>query len=79
MEGIENSLKRLQLSYVDVIYCHRPDYETNFEEQLRAMSSIIDQGKALYWGTSEWTPDRVTRAIEMCERLNLHKPVVEQP
>ena len=43
------------------------------------MHSVIESGKAFYWGTSEWTADRITKAIEICERLNLHKPVVEQP
>jgi aryl-alcohol dehydrogenase-like predicted oxidoreductase len=78
IEGVNNSLKRLQLDYVDVLFCHRPDYETPLEETCRAMHSVIEQGKAFYWGTSEWTADRITKAIEMCERLNLHKPIVEQ-
>ena len=79
LEAINNSLKRLQLDYVDVVFCHRPDYETPLEETCRAMHSVIEQGKAFYWGTSEWTADRITKAIEICERLNLHKPIVEQP
>jgi len=79
IEATNNSLKRLQLDYVDVIFCHRPDNETPLEETVRAMSWLVDQGKTFYWGTSEWTADKICRAIEMCERLNLHKPVVEQP
>ena len=79
IEAIKNSLSRLQLEYVDIVYCHRPDFETPLEETCRAMSWIIDQGWAFYWGTSEWPADRISRAIELCERLNLHKPVVEQP
>ena len=79
IEGINNSLKRLQLDYVDVVFCHRPDYETPLEETCRAMSWIIDNNKSFYWGTSEWPADRIAKAIEICERLNLHKPIVEQP
>lgn len=79
IEGVNNSLKRLQLDYVVVVFCHRPDYETPLEETCRAMHTVIESGKAFYWGTSEWTADRIAKAIEICERLNLHKPVVEQP
>ena len=79
IEGTNNSLRRLQMDYVDVLFCHRPDYETPLEETCRAMSWVIDQGKAFYWGTSMWPADRISKAIEICERLNLHKPIVEQP
>lgn len=79
MEAISAQLKRLQLDYVDVVFCHRPDYDTPLEETCRAMHSVIEQGKAFYWGTSEWTADRITKAMEICERLHLHKPIVEQP
>lgn len=79
IEGLNNSLKRLQLDYVDVVYCHRPDYDTPLEETVRALNQLIEDGKAFYWGTSEWPADRIAKAIEICERLNLHKPVVEQP
>ena len=79
IEGITNSLKRLQLDYVDVVFCHRPDYDTPLEETCRAMSWIVDNNKAFYWGTSDWPADRIAKAIEICERLNLHKPIVEQP
>jgi aryl-alcohol dehydrogenase-like predicted oxidoreductase len=79
IEGITNSLKRLQMDYVDVVYCHRPDYDTPLEETCRAMNWIIENGKAFYWGTSMWPADRITKAIEICERLNLHKPITEQP
>jgi aryl-alcohol dehydrogenase-like predicted oxidoreductase len=78
IEGIRSSLKRLQLDNVDVIFCHRPDYETPLEETVRAMSWTIDKGLAHYWGTSEWPADRISKAYELCERLNLHKPIVEQ-
>lgn len=79
IEGVNNSLERLQMSYVDVLFCHRPDRDTPLEETCRAMSWVIDQGKAFYWGTSEWEADLIASAIELCTRLNLHKPVVEQP
>ncbi|CDW85421.1 aldo keto reductase family protein [Stylonychia lemnae] len=79
VEGLRASLKRLETEYVDVVFCHRPDFETPLEETVRAMSYVIDQGMAFYWGTSEWPADRISKAIELCERLNLHKPIVEQP
>jgi len=79
IEGTKNSLKRLQLDYVDVLYCHRPDYETTLEETVKAMSYVIEQGWAFYWGTSEWPADRIAKAIEIADRLHLHKPIVEQP
>ena len=79
IEGVLASLGRLQLDYVDVVYSHRPDFETPLEETCRAMHWIIENNKAFYWGTSEWPTDRITKAIEICERLNLHKPIVEQP
>ena len=59
MEGIANSLDRLQLDYVDVVYCHRPDVNTTLEETCRAMHDIIESGRAFYWGTSEWTGQRI--------------------
>jgi aryl-alcohol dehydrogenase-like predicted oxidoreductase len=79
IEGMNNSLRRLQLTYVDVVFCHRPDFQTPLEETCRAMSWLIDNNKAFYWGTSEWPADRIASAIQLCERLNLHKPIVEQP
>lgn len=79
IEAIHAQLKRLQLDYVDVIFCHRPDFETPLEETCRAMNWIIENNKALYWGTSEWPVDRIVKAIDLCDKLNLHKPIVEQP
>lgn len=78
IEGTRNSLKRLQLSYVDVIFAHRPDLETPLEETCRAFSWVIEKGYALYWGTSEWSPARIIEAIKLCEELGLHAPVAEQ-
>jgi len=77
IEGTRNSLKRLQLDYVDVIFCHRPDFDTPLEETCRAMNSVIEMGHAFYWGTSEWPADYITKAIELCTQLNLHKPITE--
>lgn len=79
MQAIDGSLKRLQLDYVDLVFCHRADPNTPIEETVRAMSDMITQGKAMYWGTSEWTADEIRAAYEIAERHHLHKPVMEQP
>ncbi|HZJ22793.1 MAG TPA: aldo/keto reductase [Anaerolineales bacterium] len=79
IEGINGSLERLQLEYVDVIYCHRPDKTTPIEETVWAMHNIIEWGKAFYWGTSEWDADEIVAAINIAEKHHLHKPVTEQP
>jgi voltage-dependent potassium channel beta subunit len=79
MQAIDGSLKRFDLEHIDLIYCHRPDPHTPVEETVRAMSDIITQGKALYWGTSEWAADDIRAAWEIAERHHLHKPVMEQP
>ena len=77
--GINGSLERLQLDYVDLLYCHRPDSTTPIEETVWAMHNIIEWGKALYWGTSEWSTGEIVAALEIAERHHLHKPVTEQP
>ncbi len=79
MQGIDASLERFQLDFVDLLYCHRADPDTPIEETVFAMHDIISQGKALYWGTSEWSADEIRAAWEIAERHHLHKPVVEQP
>nr|WP_316641702.1 aldo/keto reductase [uncultured Roseateles sp.] len=79
MQAIDGSLQRMQLDFIDLIYCHRPDPHTPIEETVRAMSDIISQGKALYWGTSEWSAADIRAAWEIAERHHLHKPVMEQP
>ena len=79
IEATNGSLKRFELEYVDLLYCHRDDPDTPIEEIVFAMHSIIEQGKALYWGTSEWEPARIIEAIEFAEQHSLHKPIVEQP
>jgi voltage-dependent potassium channel beta subunit len=79
IEGIDGSLQRLDLDYVDLLYCHRADPTTPVEETVRAMHTIIETGRALYWGTSEWEAAEIVEAIGIAERHHLHKPVVEQP
>ena len=79
IEGINGSLGRLGLDYVDVIYCHRADKTTPIEETVWAMHNIIEWGKAFYWGTSEWAADEIVAAIEIAEKHHLHKPITEQP
>jgi voltage-dependent potassium channel beta subunit len=79
IEGINGSLQRLQLDYVDVIYCHRPDKTTPIEETVWAMHNIIEWGKAFYWGTSQWDADEIVAAINIAEKHHLHKPITEQP
>ncbi|MGS0753869.1 potassium channel beta subunit family protein [Roseateles sp. GG27B] len=79
MQAIDGSLKRMQLDFIDLVYCHRPDPHTPIEETVRAMSDMITQGKALYWGTSEWSAADIRAAYEIAERHHLHKPVMEQP
>ena len=79
LEGIDGSLQRLGMDYVDLVYCHRPDPSTPIEETVWAMHNIIERGKALYWGTSEWSAAEILTAIQIAEQHHLHKPVVEQP
>jgi voltage-dependent potassium channel beta subunit len=78
-EGIRGSLQRLQLEYVDLIFCHRPDPTTPVEETVWAMHNILERGQALYWGTSEWPAADIVAAIEIAQRHHLHKPTMEQP
>lgn len=79
VEGLRNSLDRLEHDYVDLVYCHRPDIETPIEETVRAMSHVIDRGWALYWGTSEWSAEEYRQAYEYAVRANLNPPTMEQP
>lgn len=79
LESIDGSLRRLDLDYVDLLFCHRADPTTPIEETVWAMHNIIERGKALYWGTSEWEAEDILSAIDIAERHHLHKPVVEQP
>ncbi len=77
--AIDGSLARLGLDYVDLVFCHRADPETPVEETVSAMHDMIAAGKALYWGTSEWTASEIMAAWQIAERHHLHKPVMEQP
>jgi voltage-dependent potassium channel beta subunit len=79
MNAIDGSLKRLKLDYVDLVYCHRADPDTPIEETVWAMHDMIERGKALYWGTSEWSAAEIVAAWQVAERHHLRKPVVEQP
>jgi voltage-dependent potassium channel beta subunit len=79
LQAVDGSLERFGLDFVDLLFCHRADPETPIEETVWAMSDIVSSGKALYWGTSEWTADEIRAAWEVAERHHLHKPVVEQP
>jgi len=78
-QAIDDSLSRLGLDYVDLVFCHRPDRETPIEETVFAMHDMIAAGTALYWGTSEWSAAEIASAWQIAERHHLHKPVMEQP
>ena len=79
MSAIDASLDRLKMDFVDLIFCHRADPDTPMEEIVWAMSDIIASGRALYWGTSEWSAEQIKEAWEVADKLNLRKPVMEQP
>ena len=78
-QAIDGSLERFGLDFVDLVFCHRPDANTPIEETVWAMSDMISQGKALYWGTSEWSADEIRAAWNIADKHHLHKPVMEQP
>ncbi len=79
LQAVDGSLARFGFDFLDLIFCHRADPETPIEETVQAMSDIVSSGKALYWGTSEWAAEEIVAAIEIADRHNLHKPVMEQP
>jgi voltage-dependent potassium channel beta subunit len=79
IEGTIASLERMQLDYVDLLFCHRPDILTPIEETVRAMNYLIDRGKVFYWGTSEWSADKIMEAWAIARRENLIPPLMEQP
>jgi voltage-dependent potassium channel beta subunit len=79
MQAIDGSLQRFGLEHLDIVYCHRADPHTPIEETVHAMSDMITQGKALYWGTSEWSAADIRAAWDIADRHHLHKPAVEQP
>lgn len=78
-EGTEASLKRMQTDYVDLLYCHRPDLYTPIEETVWAMNQMINEGKALYWGTSEWSAYQIRKAYDFARQEHLRPPLMEQP
>lgn len=79
VEGCKNSLKRLQLDYVDLLFCHRPDPDTPIEETVRAMDYLVRSGLTLYWGTSEWPATAIDEAFKIAEKCNCIPPTMEQP
>jgi voltage-dependent potassium channel beta subunit len=79
VEACHDALRRLQVDYLDLYYCHRADPSVPMEETCRAMHDLIAQGKVLYWGTSEWSASQIEAAHAACDRMGLHHPVMEQP
>jgi voltage-dependent potassium channel beta subunit len=79
IEGMNNALRRLQMDYVDLVFCHRPDRNTPIEETVRAMDQVIRSGKAFYWGTSEWSAAEIMRADGLARQYGLTPPSMEQP
>jgi voltage-dependent potassium channel beta subunit len=79
IEGVNNALRRFQMDYVDLLFCHRPDPNTPIEETVRAMDIVIKQGKAFYWGTSEWSAAEIMRADAIARQYGLTPPTMEQP
>ncbi len=79
LHACENAMRRLQVDYLDLFFCHRPDPHTPIEETVRAMSDLIHQGKVLYWGTSEWSAQEITQAFAIARECHLVPPTMEQP
>lgn len=79
VEGTDAALERMQTDYVDLIFCHRPDKDTPIEETVWAMNQLIKQGKAFYWGTSEWPAEKIREAYRIARREHLRPPLMEQP
>ncbi|MBD3221703.1 aldo/keto reductase, partial [bacterium] len=79
MEGMFASLERLQMDYVDLVFCHRPDLHTPIEETVRAMSDVVQSGMAFYWGTSEWSAEQIRQACMFAGSNGLIPPTMEQP
>ena len=79
IEGTKAAIKRFQMDYVDLVFCHRPDPHTPIEETVRAMNFLLDQGLAFYWGTSEWSAEQIRQAYEVARREHLVPPLMEQP
>ncbi len=79
IEACHNALRRLQVDYLDMYFCHRYDHNTPIEETVRAMETLIQQGKILYWGTSEWSGAEIMEAYGVARSLNMTPPTMEQP
>lgn len=79
IEACNAALKRLQVDYLDLYFCHRPDKQTPIEETVWAMNTLLQQGKILYWGTSEWSAAEIMEAIVVAKQYNLIGPTMEQP
>lgn len=79
VEGTKQSLKRMNLEYVDLLFCHRPDPLTPIEETVRAIDMLIKQGLVFYWGTSEWKASEIEAAFEIAYGINATPPTMEQP
>jgi voltage-dependent potassium channel beta subunit len=79
IEGVNSALQRLQMDYVDLVFCHRPDRNTPIEETVRAMDQVVRSGKAFYWGTSEWSAAEIMRADGLARQYGLTPPAMEQP
>lgn len=79
IEGLDASLRRMEVEYVDLVYAHRPDIHTPIEETVRAFNHVINQGKAFYWGTSEWSAQQIMEAYGIARREHLIPPLMEQP
>src|SRR5690606_12653532 len=79
VEGGHAALKRLQVEYVDLLFCHRPDNNAPIDETVVAMNTLVQQGKLCYWGTSEWSSEAIMQAFVFAERHHLIGPTMEQP
>ncbi len=79
IEACHAALRRLQVDHLDLYFCHRPDLETPIEETVRAMHDLVQQGKVLYWGTSEWSAEQIREAWGVARQYGLHPPTMEQP
>lgn len=79
VDACHAGLRRLQVEYLDLYFCHRPDVDTPIEETVRAMHDLVAQGKVLYWGTSEWSAQQLTEAYAIARDNNLTPPTMEQP
>lgn len=79
VESIDKSLERLDIDYLDIYFCHRPDPETPIIETAHTMHNLVEQGKVLYWGTSEWKAAQIVEAYEICQRYGWYAPQTEQP